>query len=284
MPQTRGIRRPGKVGMQPSPVLHSRDRAESRMGRSAPARVLLVSLVMTASACGVDDRTLLTSGALGSSGGAPADGAGGRFGVPSNSDAGSNEQPLPVCVYLGDAVAAGCETIVRNPGFTSNIASWSAEPVGISEGWLDADASDNHHSGSLVVLNLNYKTDESAKDGINGGAARQCVSVTAGTTYDLAADVFVPMGQGAGFEGSYTGVATLSVFYYTDAACEGRTLSNYTSMPVMQTDTWVHVTGSTTAPKESQSMVVRLATLKPFRQVQFEAHFDNVFVREHPPQ
>jgi hypothetical protein len=241
--------------------------------------------VLASSACGVDDRTLLTnSSALAGSSG--ASGTSGASGAPSPlPEAGSDEQPLPHCLYLGKSLTAGCETLVRNPGFTSNVASWVGEPVGITEGWLNADASDDPTSGSLVVMNLNYKIDPEAKDGTNGGGARQCVPVTAGSTYDLAADVFVPMGQGAGFEGmTYTSEAALSVFFYVDAACADRTLSNFTSAPVSQTDTWVHVQGSTTAPKESQSMAVRLATFKPFRQVQFEAHFDNVFVQERAPQ
>lgn len=174
----------------------------------------------------------------------------------------------------------GCETLVKNPGFASNVASWTAEPQAISEGWLNMDATDDPHSGSMVVMNLNYKVDVEAKNGTNGGAARQCLPVTSGTSYDLAVDVFIPMGQGAGFEGQYTSVATLSVFYYEGADCAGRTISNFTSAPVATTDEWVHVEGSTTAPKESLSMAVRLATLKPFRQVMFEAHFDNVFVKE----
>jgi len=265
-------------------------RALNHAGTSAKKCALVGGALVCAvlASCAVDDRALLTRSSLGESGGANG-GSGNSPGLGSSGDsqwseAGSDEPLLVPCVYSGDTISAGCETLVKNPGFTSNVASWTAEPSGISEGWNEADAEDDHHSGSLAVLNLNYNITDSAKLGINGGAARQCVPVTAGNVYDLAADIFVPMGQGAGFEGSYTSAANLSVFYYEDASCEGRTLSNFTSTPVTQTDTWVHVTGSTTAPKESQSMVVRLATLKPFRQVQFEARFDNVFVRERAPQ
>jgi hypothetical protein len=100
-------------------------------------------------------------------------------------------------------------------------------------------------------------------------------------TYDLAADIFIPSGQGMGFQGDYTSVAALSVFFYPDAACALQTEGNFTSDAVQDNNEWLHVEGSTTAPKDAQAMAVRLATLKPFRQYTFEAHFDNVFVREH---
>lgn len=187
---------------------------------------------------------------------------------------------LPRCNYFGTEVEPGCETLVKNAGFTSNVASWVAEPVGMTEGWQNSDANDNHDSGSLIVMNLNYKIDEEAIGGSNGGAARQCVPVSPGTSYDLAADIYIPAGQGMGFEGDYTSIATLSVFYYEGADCAGRSLTNFNSPSVSKTDEWVHVEGSTVAPKESLSMAVRLATLKPFRQVMFAAYFDNIFVQE----
>jgi len=251
------------------------DHARTGLWRNALCTGLGLCTLLV-SACGVDERTLLTSDA--------ASGAGGASGSPSVPAEGGDDErpaPLPRCVYLGASVEAGCETMISNPGFAKNVAGWSAEPVGMSEGWQNADATDDPESGSLAIMNLNYKTDQEALGGSNGGAARQCVPVTPGTTYGLAADVFIPSGQGMGFEGDYTSVATLSVFYYEGAECSGRSLSNFTSKAVSKTDEWVHIEGSTPAPKESQAMAVRLATLKPFRQIMFVAYFDNVFVREY---
>jgi len=242
-----------------------------------------LGVVLVGSGCGVDDRNLSGEGAAaGALNG--ASGASGASGSITASESGAEDQPaLPRCFYLGTSIESGCETLVKNAGFGSNVASWTAEPVGITEGWFDSDANDARNSGSMIVMNTNYKIDPEAANGTNGGGARQCVPISAGTSYALAADVFIPMSQGAGFEGvSYTSVAALSVFYYEGADCAGRTLSNFTSTPVDKTDEWVHVEGRTTAPKESQSMAVRLATFKPFRQIMFEAHFDNVFVRETP--
>ncbi len=234
-----------------------------------------VCLLLAGTGCTVDDRTLLED---------EAGGTGGSGGTENPIHAGGADdqevEPLPRCLYLGTAVDPGCETLVKNAGFSTNIANWIAEPVGISEDWLRTDASDDPKSGSLVVLNLNYSVDEGAKNGTNGGGSRQCIPIKSGTTYDLAADIFIPAGQGMGFEGVYISVAALSLFFYEEPDCGGRTKSNFTSTPVEKTDEWVHVEGSALAPKETRSMAVRLATLKPFRQNMFEAHFDNVFVRE----
>lgn len=261
--------------MRPAPSSQAPSFAEGRLTCVARYAACLVTISVASSACGVDDRTLRTEGAAasGSAGAAGNPAFGGAAGMPE-------PEPLPRCTYVANDVDAGCETLVKNPGFERNVASWSAEPVAVTEGWSNSDASDDPKSGSLVVMNLNYSSDESAKDGTNGGGARQCITVTSGRTYDMAADIFIPMGQGAGFEGNYVSIATLGVFFYEDATCSGRTQKNFNLDLVEQTDEWVHVVGSTIAPKESQSMAVRLATLKPFRQVMFEARFDNVFVQE----
>lgn len=239
-----------------------------------------LSLALCTSACGVDDRALYEG--LGPNGG---NGSGGSSGTGSSAADGGDEgmvAPLPVCVYGAGTVADGCATLVQNPGFASNVASWVAEPVGMTEGWLAVDAKGDSKSGSIVITNLNYKTDAEAANGTNGGAARQCLPVNAGKVYELAADIFVPSGQGMGFDGDYTSDAELSLFFYDSADCTGQTASNYTSTQITQAGEWVHVEGSTPAPKESGSMAVRLSTQKPFRQVSFEARFDNVLVRERP--
>jgi hypothetical protein len=254
---------------------YRRDRARGGLERA----LLTGSGVLALAACvgcGVDERTLRAATSNNASGGS----AGSVSTLPEGGNDGGNQPVLPRCNYFGTEVEPGCETLVKNAGFTSNVASWVAEPVGMTEGWQDSDANDNHGSGSLVVMNLNYKIDEEAIGGSNGGAARQCIPVSPSTTYDLAADIFIPAGQGMGFEGDYTSVATLSVFYYEGADCAGRSLTNFNSPGVSKTDEWVHVEGSTVAPKESRSMAVRLATLKPFRQIMFAAYFDNVFVQE----
>jgi hypothetical protein len=243
-----------------------------------------LALVLCAG-CSVDDRALLTTEANA----APA-GAGGRPTVVDLDTGGTageagetGRAALPRCYYAGKTVEAGCETLVNNPGFASNVAGWVAEDVGITEGWLNVDASANPDSGSLVVTNTNFKDDDTAIGGTAPGGARQCLRITGGMSFDLAADIFIPDGQGMGFMGSYTSVAALSLFFYPDTACAEMTEGNFTSPAVQKSNSWVHVEGSVQTPKDTQSMAVRLATQKPFRQYTFEAHFDNVLLRQHTP-
>src|SRR5882672_7345570 len=98
------------------------------LARGASGTARLVMLLVCVS-CSVDDRTLSTLSA-GSTGGVASmvdpllGGTGGAAG----------EAALPRCLYAGSTVASGCETLVANPGFTSNVAGWVAEPLGISEG------------------------------------------------------------------------------------------------------------------------------------------------------
>jgi hypothetical protein len=233
-------------------------------------------------ACSVDNRTLLGSA---TSGDFNADGGMSFVNDPGHgSDAASGgeggEVVLPRCRYSG-AVEAGCDTLVDNPGFAMNVAGWTAEPVGMLEAWASDDANGDKASGSLLVTNFNYSDEASAKDGTAGGGARQCLAVTGGRRYDLTADIFVQKGQGDGLDGgTFSSVATLSVFFYQAADCQGPTHGNFTSAPVDTTNEWVHVEGSAQAPKDGKSMAVRLATLKPFPQYKFQAEFDNVFVRQ----
>jgi hypothetical protein len=153
--------------------------------------------------------------------------------------------------------------------------------VGTREAWAGDDADGAHSSGSLLVTNFNYSAEASAKDGTADGGARQCLPVTGGKIYDLSADIFIPKGQGDGLDGgTFISLATLSVFFYPAADCQGQTHGNFTSTPVDTSDEWVHVVGSTQAPKDGVSMAVRLATLKPFPQYSFQAEFDNVLVRQ----
>jgi hypothetical protein len=243
----------------------------------SPTRALLAHVCVTLSllaACSVDDRSLVPIDAVG--------GLSSQGGWAGTGDSGAaGEAPLPLCRYSGSTVDAGCETLVTNPGFSSNLAGWVAEDVGVLESWQEEDADKAPDSGSLAVINSNYSDEPAARSGTAGGGARQCIALIRGSQVDLAADVFIPKGQGAGFMGNtYAAVATLSLFFYTATGCQGQNASNFTSEPVQSQDEWVHVQASAQPPRGARSMAVRLATLKPFPQFSFQAQFDNVFVTE----
>ena len=246
--------------------------AERRLSYAALTRVVLM---LVCASCAVDERTLLTSGA----GAASAGNFSGNAGQASEGGA-AGEGPLPRCNYLGTTVEDGCESLVSNPGFALNVAGWTAENVGVLEGWLGVDANQDEGSGALIVTNSNYSDEDAAKLGVATGAARQCVSIGSGRAYAVAADVFIPKDQGKGLEGNYTSSAALSVFFYSLDGCGGQTVGSFTSDAIQVSDEWVHLEGLPKVPKEAQSMAVRLATLKPFRQYKFEAYYDNVLVKE----
>ena len=255
---------------------------EARPERSAGRRqsyaaLKRVVLVLACAGCAVDERTLLTSGAVSGSGSA---GNGSSNGGQSSEGGSAGEAPLPRCNYLGTALEDGCETLVTNPGFSLNVAGWTAENVGILEGWVAVDASQSDGSGALVVTNSNYSAEDAAKLGVATGAARQCVAIVSGRAYGVAADVFIPKDQGEGHEQSYISSAALSLFFYPLADCAGQTVGSFTSDAVQVAGEWQHLEGLPNVPKEALSMAVRLATLKPFPQYKFEAYYDNVLVKE----
>jgi hypothetical protein len=266
-------------------------RSDNHAGRRrAHAAIGIIGLaLLTNAGCTLDERTLQTGDAI--------DGAGAQSGQapagnPSGAGAAAGETSagIPKCSYVGSTTAPGCETLVDNPGFTKNVAGWTAEDLSISEGWEQEDAAKASGSGSIAVTNTNYSNDAAAKGGTAPGGARQCIPITGNANFDFAADIYIPAGQGAGYQGdgfpgNYVSFADLSAFFYPDTACaqqsEGKSFS---TDAVQVAGEWVHVEGSAMAPKDAQSMAVRLATGKPFPQYMFEAHFDNILVRQSAAQ
>jgi hypothetical protein len=226
--------------------------------------------------CSIDNRTLTTAGPphLGeggktASGGSPGSSAGSAGTSPQNQD-------IPVCVYDGDEPGDDCDSLVDNAGFATGTTPWEPSP-GAVRAWAELDATELERSGSIRVLNFLHGETE----GVAPGAAEQCVPTEAQATYDLAGDVFIAEGQGAGlFEQTYTGRAGLGLFFFESPDCMGNSIGNFDSDLVSEVGAWMHVGASAKAPALARSMLVRLNTLMPFREYQFEAHFDNVLVRQ----
>jgi hypothetical protein len=227
--------------------------------------------------CSIDDRTLTTAppphlgagGKTSSDGGSPSYSAGSAGTSPQDHD-------IPVCVYDGDEQDDDCNSLVDNAGFATGTTPWEPSP-GALRNWAELDATDLDGSGSIRVLNFLHGTTE----GVAPGAAEQCVSTDANATYDLAGDVYIPEGQGAGlYEKTYTGQAGLGLFFFESPDCTGNSIGNFDSELVSDVGSWLHLEASTKAPPLTRSMFVRLNTLMPFREYKFEAHFDNVLVRQ----
>jgi hypothetical protein len=185
---------------------------------------------------------------------------------------------LPVCSYSRDATAPGCDTIVSNAGFSKDARGWQAEPLAITVGWQQADADGSPDSGSISVLNSMHGT----VDGIAPGAGMQCLAASAGEIFDMAGDIYVPDGQGDGLPGGpYVGKAGLSILFWPTENCADNLPSKGNSQTelVQEVGAWTHVQGSAIAPDGTLSMSVRVLTVKPFKEFNFNALFDNVLLQ-----
>ena len=185
-------------------------------------------------------------------------------------------RPCPTdCDYSKEA-RPECQSLVQNPGFAVDTAGWDADMGPLTLRWKKNDATNDATSGSLSVLNAFF----GEADGPIALGAFQCLPATAGRTYAIAGDVFVPNGQGEGPDGgSYTAGAGFSVIFKDDTECEGHTLSSFSSDVVTEPDAWTHREATGVAPHGAGSMNVGPMTLKNFREYMFEAWFDNVLVR-----
>lgn len=187
----------------------------------------------------------------------------------------------------GAGVVSGCpdldqdgipdcqETLVANPSFNSTTAGWTAE-TGSSLSWASTDGAGSSQSGAIAVTN----TDTDASHAVNGWitvGASQCLSVVAGSSYEVDVQAFQPSGQGSGWAGS----AGFVIDYHQSSGCAGSPAgASYLSQQVTATGAWTTIRGQTTQiPLGVASVAVRLVAIKPAAQPSWEALFDNVLVR-----
>jgi hypothetical protein len=227
--------------------------------------------------CAVDDRTLLEldddGGAVGTG---ARDGAGGAGASRTEEDA----TPPPRCIYPADESKADCHTLVQNAGFHADSSHWLKEYDSIFLSWSRADAAANNASGSITVLNTHSGDDIGFAD----AGARQCLTVTPGTTIVVGADVFIVGGEHPyGFDaspGPDKPKAGLSILFYELEGCRGGSDDDSFTPPLTEAeDAWIPIGGSKVAPDKAVSMAVRLIAMKPFQQLSMQVHFDNVLVR-----
>jgi hypothetical protein len=177
-----------------------------------------------------------------------------------------------VCPDLdGNSVADCTETLVMNPGFDTNVTSWTAEG-GVKISWDGAsDAEGKSTSGALMIKNVTT----AAQDGWFLAGAVQCVPVTGGAAYDFAAQLSVQANPGG-----CSGI--LSVTYFQSADCSGDVAGAILSQQATTTDTCEVLQLHPTIPAGTASASIRLGTIKPFRQTAaLVVDFDNVLFKKH---
>jgi hypothetical protein len=129
------------------------------------------------------------------------------------------------------------------------------------------DSGGNRQSGSLDIVLPGAASTSTAQV-----AADQCIPATAGGTYNLSAEIFIP--------GTTQSQGSLVLWYYTSTDCSGPIASAFLagSTAEVSNASWEQVMASTQVPSGINSMDVRLSVLKPIAQESAEALFDNVVV------
>ena len=131
--------------------------------------------------------------------------------------------------------------------------------------WSTNDAGGSAQSGSLDL-----KATGDPTIGLELSAV-QCISVSPGASYSLAADILIPTGSS-----SYA-----SLWFYGSNDCSGAALSVVASTPSFMTVTaWQEVFASASAPGVAHSVAVHLQVQKSVGQSSAEALFDNVMVTQ----
>jgi hypothetical protein len=212
------------------------------------------------------------SGGSGASGGAgkggSASGAGGVAGKGGSAGVcGTGGAPEPRCPDLDLNGVPDCdETIVENPTFDTDADAWQAEE-NVATAWENADAHDNDESGSLLVENQI----EEDRDGGSMLGVRQCFEASAGVFYRFAVEVKVPESAPA-TQGGFQLLA------YDGVACAGTVVKGVSSSLVRGSG-WNVTELTYPAPEGTQSIALRLVSVKPYRESPVEVLFDNVLVR-----
>ena len=177
-------------------------------------------------------------------------------------------RPVGECPDLNENGALDCkETLVINPDFDKNGASWQPE-TGAQVSFSTADAFGDPASGALLVKNVAAAADLSNSV---QRTAWQCVPAKGGATYDIFAQAFVPGGQSSGG-------GNVSAWFYGSSDCSGRHLQVKASPGVAATNRWHLLSFQPTAPTGASSMAIRLGVARPFRNLELSVLFDNVLV------
>jgi hypothetical protein len=199
--------------------------------------------------------------------------------VPGSDAPSAGDSPAPTgnCAAGEDpqidldhnGVADCAETLVQNSQFVSTADHWitAAPATEVTYQWNANDARGSGASGSLQVTNSILSADlRSSTLGVD-----QCVPVTAGTTYVIAGQFFIPTGQkDAG--------ADVIVFFYSDAACQTIITSGGPAL-VGGSGAWAQFSSRMVAVAGSRSADVRLDATKLFPDPPTTVWYDNILFR-----
>jgi hypothetical protein len=208
------------------------------------------------------------SGTAGVGGNSGSGGNAGGNGGASGTGGATSAAGATTCPDLDQDSIPDCqESLLKNPAFDVDDSSWLAEPD-VVQTWLAMDAHGRVGSGSLSVEN----TLVLASNGLVFRGSGDCVTISAGQTYRLMAEVLLQSGQDP------SGSGAINVTFHETQYCSGDTISAATSNLATTFDDWNVLSCTATAPASALSMNVRLVVLKSFAANPVTALFDDVLV------
>jgi hypothetical protein len=215
----------------------------------------------TGGVTGVGGSGSSTGGATGLGGTTTSTGGAGAAGSMGGSTGGSIGGSTGGSI--GGAGGSGASRPIQNGQFDTNTDGWVAS-YGATISRSPTDAANNAQSGSLDVVLGAADPTLSVEVG-----ASQCISVSAGATYHLSVEIFVPTGSSSS--------GALGLWFFNSTDCSG-SIASSVSTPASATNAWQLVTGTAQAPSSARSASVRAEVIKPIGQTSGEALFDAVMV------
>ena len=236
-----------------------------------------LGLLLGAFACSVDDRELTLDAASGGDGATSGSGV-----ADAGSEAGGGSPVAPELPLLVDGCAdldtdgmSDCSmTLVYNAAFKTDVTGW--EKVGDSKlEWSENNALDDQPSGS-AMLNAEGTTD------IDGSAlfrASQCIAAGSSQLVIAYANAWVAKNTSPEEQAH----AELQVSYFDAANCNGSATGYFVTPPSSVPDAWVTIHAGGVSGPATQSILVMLVGVKPYRTKSMSARFDNVMVKLKSP-
>ena len=212
--------------------------------------------------------TPATGGATGAAGRGGATGTGGTVSTGGSGGgvaAGGHAGGTAGAAGSGAAGAGGGAPPPTVSRFDGTTTPWTAS-YGSFVNYSTSDAAGSTTSGSLDLTLINGNASLTSIV-----AATECVSVVAGSTYDLSAHIFIPQQMSGTLAG-------LGLWFYASNDCSSAASTTFSSPQVAVVGSWQALSTSTAVPAGTQSLSVRLTATKPAGKTAAEALFDDVSV------
>jgi cysteine-rich repeat protein len=166
--------------------------------------------------------------------------------------------------------ATSPENVVSNALFDRDIDDWSGmNELGVSGAFDRRSARGTQRSGSLAVT---LELEQAAEGRVTrvSAAAFQCIDLPERTDYELSAYYLVDD------RGPDSAAANLALFYFGEEDCGGETVAQWNSPESIGQGSWGIITETLATPRNTRSLLLRLAVSKKFSDAAATVLFDGV--------